>query len=554
MKYFFGLLFLFCILISPHQIYAQESIKQFDTQIVAHQNGDMTITEKIKYDFGSDSRHGIFRFVPTFTKVGELYRVSDIQILSVKRDGQKEKYQASYNADVIEAKIGDPDKTIRSEHDYEIIYQVKNGIASNYEDHDEIYWDITGNEWDIPIERVSATIKTDFDTLPTKTICYTGPTGSKAQDCQSNINGKASVTTNTQPLGSYEGLTVVTAFPVGTFPKSTLQNSPPVLGRDLKVFLAIYGLIWILLNILVTALVWRWYQKQRNKLALGQPAVNFDIPKADGKVLTPLEAGIIDNAKLEQNDVMATIFDLAIKKYIKIEQIEGKKTLGVFKSKDDYKVVKLKEFAEDPKLELFEEILLEKLLADQSERKLSEITTFYQTFTRIQTNSFATLVEKGFYKKNPQAQKALFRVLGVIGLFSGQIILGPLLLYLAIKINGRTKKGDQMDHQVEGLKIFLKNMTRHYNFQAKKAITVEKYIPYAMAFGFIDQFMDQIKQIYPDYQPGWYSGHSNFYAARMGMISSMSSHMTTSAPSSSSGFSGGGSSGGGGGGGGGGSW
>jgi uncharacterized membrane protein len=111
-----------------------------------------------------------------------------------------------------------------------------------------------------------------------------------------------------------------------------------------------------------------------------------------------------------------------------------------------------------------------------------------------------------------------------------------------------------MDHQVEGLKIFLKNMTRHYNFQVKKAITVEKYIPYAMAFGFIDQFMDQIKQIYPDYQPGWYSGHSNFYAARMGMISSMSSHMTTSAPSSSSGFSGGGSSGGGGGGGGGGSW
>jgi hypothetical protein len=106
-------LLVFIIFFSPNVILAQETIKNFDAKIVAHQNGEMTITETIKYDFGSDSKHGIFRFVPTFTKVGDLYRVSDIQFLSVKRDGHKEKYQASYSADVVEAKIGDPDKTIK---------------------------------------------------------------------------------------------------------------------------------------------------------------------------------------------------------------------------------------------------------------------------------------------------------------------------------------------------------------------------------------------------------------------------------------------------------
>jgi hypothetical protein len=550
----FLILFSVCYLFFPSTVSAQETIKNFDAKIEAHQNGEMTITETIKYDFGSNSRHGIFRFVPTFTKVGELFRVSDIQFLSVKRDGQKEKYQASYNAEVVEAKIGDPDKTIKFEHDYEIIYQVKNGIGSNYDDHDEIYWNITGNGWDIPIEKVNATITTDFGATPTKTICFTGPSGSRQSECLSKTDNISSLTSTTQTLENYEGLTVVTAFPVGTFPKSTLQDSAPVFGKDFKTFLAIYAIVWIVLNILVTALVWRWYQKHRNKLALGKPAVNFDIPKADGKVITPLEAGIIDNAKLEQNDVMATIFDLAIKKYIRLEQIEGKKTLGVFKGGDDYKMIRLKEFTSDSQLEEYEKILLTKLLSDQTESKLSEIKTFYQTFSRMEKNGFTTLVEKGFYTKNPQGEKAVFRVLGVVGLLSGQIILGPLLLFLSIKLNGRTKKGDQMDHQVEGLKIFLKKMTRHYNFQVKKAITVEKYIPYAMAFGFIDQFMDQIKEIYPDYNPSWYSGNNSFYAARMGMISSMSSHMTTSAPSSSSGFSGGGTSGGGGGGGGGGSW
>ncbi len=547
-------LLVFIIFFSPNVILAQETIKNFDAKIVAHQNGEMTITETIKYDFGSDSKHGIFRFVPTFTKVGELYRVSDIQFLSVKRDGHKEKYQASYNADVVEAKIGDPDKTIKFEHTYEIEYLVKNGIGSNYADHDEVYWNITGNGWNVPIEKVTATISTDFNIAPTQTKCFTGLVGSTQSDCKSEIHGTISQTETTTSLEDNEGVTVVTAFPVGTFPKSQLQDAPPTMGKDLKNALNIYAFVWIILNIIVFAVVLRWYLKNRIQTNLGKHSVNFDIPKDGKNYLTPLEAGIIDNTRLEQNDVMATIFDLAIKKFIKIEQIEGKKTLGVFKGKDDYKVIKLKDYTNDSNLEEYEKTLLEKILKGESERKLSEIKTFYLTFTQMEKQGFESLVKKSFYTKNPKNQKSLLLILGIILTFSLNILLGPMLIYLSNKLNGRTVKGNTMDHQVEGLKIFLKNMKRHYNFQAKKAITVEKYIPYAMAFGLIDQFMDQIKDIYPDYQPDWYSGHSNFYAARIGMISSMSSHMTTSAPSSSSGFSGGGSSGGGGGGGGGGSW
>lgn len=553
MKILIALFFLLG-LIFPSSALAQESVKNFDVGIMAHQNGDMTITETIQYDFGSDSRHGIFRYIPTYTTVGNLYRVSDIKFLSIKRDGRDEKYDDSYQADQVEVKIGDPDKTIKFEHSYEIVYQVKNGIGSNYDTHDEIYWDLTGTEWDVPIENATATLTNDFNAVPTKTICYTGESGSNAQDCESVISGNSSITRATQPLGSYEGMTVVTAFPVGTFPKSQLSDSAPVLGKDVLTLLGIYALVWIILNTVVFAVVLKWYLKNRNQTNLGNHAVHFDIPKYEKNYLTPLEAGIIDNTKLEQNDIMATIFDLAIKKYIKIEQIPGKKALGVFKGKDDYKVIKLKEYSSDQYLEEFEKTLLEKILKGEQERKLSDIQTFYLTFTQMEKQGFESLVGKGFYTKNPKDQKALLLIGGIILTASLNILLGPLLIYLSTKLNGRTAKGDAMDHQVEGLKIFLKNMHRHYNFQVKNAITVEKYIPYAMAFGFIDQFMDQIKEIYPEYKPNWYSGHSNFYTARMGIISSMSSHMTTSAPSSSSGFSGGGSSGGGGGGGGGGSW
>lgn len=175
------------------------------------------------------------------------------------------------------------------------------------------------------------------------------------------------------------------------------------------------------------------------------------------------------------------------------------------------------------------------------------------TFQKLEKESFQSLINRGFYTKNPKDQKAGLLIIGIILTVSLNIILGPLLIYLSTKLNGRTALGDKMDWQVEGLKIFLKNMKRHYNFQAKEAITVEKYIPYAMAFGFIDEFMEQLKDLVPEYKPTWYSGHTNFYVMNSAFNSSMSGSFTTTAPSSSSGFSGG-SSGGGGGGGGGGSW
>lgn len=145
-------------------------------------------------------------------------------------------------------------------------------------------------------------------------------------------------------------------------------------------------------------------------------------------------------------------------------------------------------------------------------------------------------------------------VIGVIVIFIGGIILGPILIFLSRKLNGRTALGDEMDWKIDGLKIFLKNMSREHTWYAKNLITVEKYIPYAIALGFIKEFMDQLKVIYPNYQPTWYSGNTAFYLASSSMFSSMGSSFTTHAASSSSGFSGGGSSGGGGGGGGGGSW
>lgn len=535
-----------------------ELIQSFDSIITAHQDGSFDVTETIKYDFGQNNKHGIFRNIPTVTKVGELYRQNKINITSIERDDKNESYSISENNSQISVKIGRADQTITGAHTYVISYVVQNGIGSNYEDHDEIYWNVTGNEWEVPILTASATISTDFGVTPNQTTCYTGLQGSTEKNCQYPSTPPFNPITTTSPLGPDQGLTVVAGFPVNTFPKSILTTKSPLNSskssdKTFSWFGAIHLGIMGVANLLLAPGLLIWYLKYKRKKHFGPVSVNFDIPKDwMGKRIAPAEAGIIDSAKLERDDVVATIFDLAIRKYIKIEQIKKEKTLGIFGGGNDYKIIKLKDYKD---LETFEKTLLDRLFENGDEVEISSLKQdFYKTFQDLDKDVFNSLVTKMLYSKNPKTQKVLLITAAAASFVFFGPLLSAILFFLALKLNGRTAKGDEIDFKIDGLKLFLKNMRRHYKWQAENLYTVEKYIPYAMALGYIDEFMKQLKIIYPNYQPGWYSGNMAFYAISNSMVSSMSSGFTTVAPGSSSGFSGGGSSGGGGGGGGGGSW
>jgi len=526
-----------------------EVIHSFDTQILAHKDGSMDIAERILYDFEKIDRHGIYRYIPTFSKVGDLYRVIKIENAKVLRDGKSEKFQTTTDSEKIQFKIGDPDRTISGSHEYTVSYRVINGIGSNFETHDEIYWNATGNEWQVTIEKASAEVKTDFPANIEKSLCFTGSFGTKESDCQAE-NG---VFTSSSVINPGGGLTVVTTYKVGTFPKSILQKDPPRTFGDkiASLFLKYFYIFYLLLNLVIPVLLIRWYIKNKNKKKYGPPSVNFETPEdLKGERLTPAEAGTIDTAKLEKDDVLATIFDLAVRKYLRLEESKTKRKL--LPDSIDQKIIKLKEV--DEKLNNFEKKLMDRLFRDGDEVKVSALKKdFYKTFQNLEEEIFDSLVKKGFYVKNPKNQKALLIILGFFALGTLNIILAIVLFFLGLRLNGRTSLGDEIDHKIDGLKLFLKSMNRNYKWQANKFYTVEQMIPYAVSLGYINEFMAQLKIIKPDYSPSWYSG-SNFYVSYAGFYAGMSSSVTTSAPSSSSGGGGGGSSGGGGGGGGGGSW
>lgn len=551
-KLFIFLLSLIVFLEFRTSAYA-EKIDSFDVNIVAHKNGVMDITEIIKYDFEYGDRHGIFRYIPLYSRVGDLYRVIKIDNVKVERNGKKEKFETTKTREQIYFKIGNANKEITGKHTYKISYTVENGIGSNYETHDEIYWNVTGNDWLIPIEKASVNLITDFGVKTDRVACFTRDATLNAQFCRFPISIYNPVTTTTR-LNPGEGLTVVYGFPVNTFPKSILlKELPKSNGEKIAAFiLENILIIYLFINLFIPAVIFSWYQKTKNKKRFGKPTVNFEIPKDEsGKRIAPALAGTIDTARLERDDVIATLFDLAIRKYIKLEEVKNKKTLAP--DKVTQKIIKLKE--KDNSLTKFEEDLYDRLFENGNEVDADTLKKdFYKTYAKMEKGVFASLVEKKYFIKNPKVQRGFLLVFGLMAVFTSNIILGIILIYLSRKLIGRTILGDELDHKIDGLKLFLKSMDRNYKWQAEKFYTVEAMIPYAMSLGYIDKFMEQLKIIKPDYNPTWYHGYSGgFYKSYASFSSGMSANMTTSAPSSSSGFSGG-SSGGGGGGGGGGSW
>ena len=231
-KYFSALLFLLLSVLTflffPAS-YASERILSFDSRIIVHKDSTMTVTETIKVNAeGNQIKRGIYRDFPTIYKGG--YTVG-FTIREVKRDAVADSYHTENLQNGIRVYIGKSNVFItRGEHTYELTYETDRQLGF-FEDHDELYWNVTGNGWIFPIEKASATVILP-DGIPAdkiKTDGYTGPQGSKAKEFTTLQQQGNPYFITTQPLGAYEGLTIVVEWPKGYI------TQPPVISRPREV-------------------------------------------------------------------------------------------------------------------------------------------------------------------------------------------------------------------------------------------------------------------------------------------------------------------------------
>ena len=112
--------------------------------------------------------------------------------------GRSLTYETSEGAGAnLSIRIGDADRIVTGTQAYRINYTVR-GALNPFAEHDELFWNVNGGDWDVPMRAVSASVRTAFDAFTTVT-CFEGPRRS-TKPCRSSFSPREAAFTATTAL------------------------------------------------------------------------------------------------------------------------------------------------------------------------------------------------------------------------------------------------------------------------------------------------------------------------------------------------------------------
>jgi len=556
-------------------------VTDFQDTISIAPNGTALVSEKITLAFVGEW-HGIHRTIPVEYPgpQGTNYTLF-LKIIGVTDEsGNKLKYDSSKSGAYRNLKIYLPG-AVDTTRIVNIDYSVRNGVrffdSSGEiagESYSEFYWNVTGNDWPVPIDHASA-----FVTLPANAAgglraqVFTGTYGSKESEATAEVKGADVLFETTHPLPMRGGVTLDIYIPHGVLkaPSALAKfgwflSSNPILLLPLLTFAVMFAL---------------WYSVVRDP----DPGVSVAPQYGPPPGMCPAEAGTLIDDTIHPRDITSTIVDLAVRGYIKIE--EKVDTFLVFHHKD-YLFHLLKPLEQwGPDLTPHERVMLENIFLDGAETRLSSLKNrFYAVIPIVREDIMSALKNKGIYTLDPESANGYSIVAGVviaiavvavqilgwmnllnsIPLVIGSVLVSAVIWWLfARQMTAKTVAGARIRVAVLGFQEFM-NRVDADRIKRMPPGTFEKFLPYAMALGVEHHWAQAFDGIIKD-PPSWYVSPNGyvgfsplFFSSSMHSMASDMHQVFVSAPRASStgsgfssggGFSGGGFSGGGFGGGGG---
>jgi len=545
------------------QVSRAESIESFVSDITVKQDASFTIREEITYAFTGE-KHGIFRCIPIVhaEKASSIFkeRYIDIGLVKVEMDTQTVPYTETTSNGKFCIKIGDPNTTVSGTHTYAIEYTVGGAITYETFGGAELYWDVTGNEWEVPIQRVEANVYSEDSLLLRERSCYRGKVG-ETDSCDSVTKEDGTVQFTGSVFDPYEGLTLAQALNRSKIPLDVRERlRTELLGVVVGVFVLLGGVIAL----------YRYkteFKTERTIIPQYEPYPG----------VKPMYAGYLFDKQLDPRDIAAAIVYLAKQGFIRIKKVD-RKVLFLFEV-SDFEIELIR--AQTEIGDAFERQVLGLIFEDTAEvgsiKALSELKS---NLADMQKNRLILLNLRRQMKQDLKEQEYFvgfnFTTIFTTSFIVGTFILGILFSFissgfvifviivcvviLGFLIEGRrTRKGyEALDH-LKGFKDFLRVTEKQryifHNAPERNAEQFMEYLPYAIAFGVEKEWAKTFEGItIPN--PSWYDGGGGVGTFNaVSLTQSLGGFSTAFAASSgASASSGGGSSGGGSGGGGGGSW
>ncbi len=566
----YKLVFCFALLFCLAGVAHAEQISDFSAVLDVQEDGTVVVTETITYDFGATERHGIYRTLqeqhPQKNTVWYKKRSIAIEVLEVLKDGVDEPYQITDKRTEVEVKIGSADVTISGVHTYTLRFKL-NGALSYGKQGSELYYNVTGNNWLVPIEKANAIVTDSTGQLLKETrTCYQGVYGDTTR-CTMDTQTATSSTFTTGLLTPGTGLTVAQEL--------NADQVAVLINEEVR-----SNWIGYVLGILCVLVIGISAYRYRTHFKLRRTVVAQYHPYES---VLPMYTGLVFDGKLDARDITAGIIYLAQQGFIKIQKVELK-VLLIFDTSDYiFELTRLQKEMDNP----FLSTILSVLFPEEAEiGSIVTLTTLKTDSARQAENAVllaklrkdikADLYQEGYFQLSRMWVQILILLFGGIALvsffataeivtvvpaeifFFSIFILVCIFVGLLFMYERRTGKGYETLNYLKGFKLFLsvteKERYKFFNAPEKSPEQFMEYLPYAIAFG-VEKEWSKVFEGITIPNPSWYEGgavgafSATSFASDIGTFSS-----SFAASSGVSGSSGGGSSGGGGGGGGGGSW
>jgi uncharacterized membrane protein YgcG len=481
-------------------------------------------------------------------------------------------------------------------HEYVVRYRLE-AVATPFVDHVELYWNVIGDGWDVPIADVRVAVVGPAP--PLRIDCFAGETGDDDR-CDAMAVAGDRATFAQGRLSSNEGMTVALAYPSEAF-----ELGPPVLyerwslARAFRVTPIVLAGAVTLGVIAVGGVLLLAHEQGRDRRLAGSPVdVAFapvgvegvPVPlgeRSDGPVqfappdrLRPAQLGLIAHERVGPTEVSATLVDLAVRGHLRIlEEGEGRVV--------DYRLERRRD--DHAGLEVYEMQLVDSIFGPGSPVgttvALSDLDQVFKArLDAVCGQVYDDGVERGWFPARPDKVRLRWRLLGVFLVVPTGAVLAAavawssyallavppfvaavLMVVLAGRFPRRTPAGTGLLRRTRGFQHFIEDSEAPRARWAEQRSIFTDYLPYAIVFGCADRWARTFAPLGAEATAaagGWYLGSRPFSvddltASTSRFASAAASSLSSVPPSSSgsSGFSGGGgSSGGGGGGGGGGSW
>lgn len=590
-------------------------VERFASDIEVQRDGALLVTEAIDIDFQLlNDRHGIFREIPVryvWNPDPKMVRVYQVDVRSVRdASGRGLTYETSQNGANLRIKIGDAGRIVVGKQTYRITYVVR-GALNAFADHDELFWNVNGGDWGVPMRIVNATVFAAFDAF-TLVTCYEGALGS-TKACQSSVSPQRAAFSATTALPVGSQLTIVTALRKGAVavPAPTLERrergieeffdvTPWTVGGALIAMIGGLGLVG-----------WRWWSAGRDEREHETIVAEYEPPEK----LRPAQVGLLIDEHADTKDVTATIVDLAVRGYLTITELPATGIFGL--GKKDWSLTRTAGKPHPETLEPYERTIFDGLfgygamdatqkavvaliqrLSDRAgaaeatraefeskptdQVKLSELKQhFYTTLAKAQGELYADSVARRWFAADPQRVRQIYAALGVgaiagasflvfwLGSSFGAGLVGLAAIVPAVTLLGvaprmprKIRAGAELLRRTLGFRHYMEIAETDRQRFAERENIFSEYLPYAIVFGCVEKWASAFKDIDATRATsGWYTGSTlaafsvSDLSSNLSSFSNQVSSAIASTPGGSggSGFSGGGS-GGGGGGGGGGSW